>query len=115
VFRISEAQLDGGCRELRVEGELDLVVVGQLQARLEKAIDDEVEVLIRLDRCDFIDSTGIAAILIAHKELTRKGRRLAICDPSAPVARTLEITGLGLDGLLYPGAEAAPAGAPPAR
>lgn len=95
AFRIIETDLDPGCREIRVEGELDLAVADQLRARLDMAIEKRMEILIRLDRCDFIDSSGIAVIVIAHRELKKEDRRLAICDPSRPVARTLEITGLG--------------------
>lgn len=107
AFRISQVDLDSGCREVRVEGELDLAVADQLRARLEEATEAGVDVLVSLDRCEFIDSTGIAVIVMAHRELAKGGRRLAVCNPSDRVARTLEITGLDLDGLLYPSTEAA--------
>jgi anti-anti-sigma factor len=52
---------------MRVEGELDLSVVDQFQKRLDIAVIEDIEVLVCLERCDFIDSTGIAAIVSAHK------------------------------------------------
>lgn len=60
-FRISERQLDAGCREIRPEGELDLSVADRFQERLNAAVADDVEVRICLKDCDVIDSTGIAA------------------------------------------------------
>ena len=100
AFSISEVDLDG-CREVRVEGELDLSVVDQLQERLDAAASDDVDVLVSLERCDFIDSTGIAAIVFAQKMLARRGRRLLACSPSRQVSRVLTLTGLNHPGLVY--------------
>lgn len=100
-FRISEVDLDPGCREMRVEGELDLSVADQFKKRLEAAAVDDVEVLVCLERCDFIDSTGIAAIVVAHKLMASKGRRLLVCSPTGQVSRILALTGLDDAGLVY--------------
>lgn len=107
AFRISEVDLGGGYREVRVEGELDLSVAHQLQQRLDAAANDDVEVLVCLERCDFIDSAGIAAIVFAHKLLADKGRRLLICGLSRQVRRILTVTGLNHPGLVYASAEEA--------
>lgn len=108
AFRISEVDLDSGCRELRVQGELDLAVAEQLQSRLDAAIREDLELLVCLDQCDFIDSTGIAAILSARKLMAAKGRRLVVCRPSAAVSRVLDVTGLkNDDGFVYPSTKAA--------
>jgi anti-anti-sigma factor len=107
AFRVSEVDLDPNCREVRVEGELDLAVAAQLQGRLDAAAMDDVEVLVSLERCTFIDSTGIAAIVIAHKLLAEKGRRLLIRNPSPEVERILSVTGLTDVGLVFNGTDAA--------
>ena len=106
-FRISEVDLDSECREVRVEGELDLAVADQLQERLDAAAIEDVEVLVCLGGCDFIDSSGIAAILLAHKLMSDKGRRLLLCNPSGQVSRILAVTGLDDVGLVYPSVDAA--------
>jgi anti-anti-sigma factor len=87
---------------MRVEGELDLSVADQFQERLGAAATEEVEVLLSLESCDFIDSTGIAAIVLAHKLMASKGRRLLVCNPSGQVSRILAVTGLKDAGLIYP-------------
>ena len=105
AFRISEVNLDGRYREVRVEGELDLSVADQLRQRLEAAVSDDVEVLVCLECCDFIDSTGIAAIVFAHRQLASRDRRLLVCGPSRQVSRTLTVT--GLNDLVYASVEEA--------
>ena len=107
AFQISEADLDSECREVRVEGELDLSVAAQLQERLDAAAQEDLEVLVCLENCDFIDSTGIATILMAHKLLAGQGRRLVVCKPSRAVSRVFAITGLNDDNLVYASIEAA--------
>jgi anti-anti-sigma factor len=92
---------------MRVEGELDLSVADQFQRRLDVAAMDDVEVLVCLERCDFIDSTGIAVIVLAHRLMANKGRRLLVCNPSGQVSRTLAITGLNDVGLIYATTDAA--------
>jgi anti-anti-sigma factor len=108
AFRISEKDLDSECRELCVEGELDLAVADQFEKRLEAASKEDVDVLVRLDQCEFIDSTGIAAIVWAHKLMAAKGRRLLLSSPSGQVSRVLAVTGLSDNGLVSDRAHAAP-------
>jgi anti-anti-sigma factor len=107
TFRISERDFEGGCRQIRLEGELDLSVADRFQARLDAAVVEGVEVLVCLEECDFIDSTGIAVIVLAHKLMTSKGRRLLVCHPSAEVNRLLALTGLTDEGIVFGGNDAA--------
>jgi anti-anti-sigma factor len=101
-FKISERDVDANCREIRLEGELDLAVADQFQERLNAAVADGVEVLICLDECDFLDSTGIAVIVLAHRLMANKGRRLLVCHPSVEVNRVLTLTGLTDQGIVIP-------------
>lgn len=68
---------------------------------------EDVEVLVCLERCDFIDSTEIAAIVLAHKLMASRGRRLLVCNPSGQVSRILAVTGLNDVGLIYASTDAA--------
>jgi anti-anti-sigma factor len=100
-LRLTEKQLDAECREIQVEGELDLAVADQLEAALDRAVKSCAQVLIGLDRCDFIDSTGIAVIVWANKQLHDGGGRLAVYGPSDQVLRSLDVTGLTENGLVF--------------
>jgi anti-sigma B factor antagonist len=105
-FEVTQRDLRPGCREVHVAGELDLAVAGQLDEVLAAAVECE-RVLIGLERCAFIDSSGIAVILRAHHRMEADGGRLAIYGASAQVARILSMTGLTANGLVFDSAEEA--------
>jgi anti-anti-sigma factor len=109
-FRVSEREIDQGCREIRVEGELDLAVAGQLEDAIARCRGKQT--LIDLEGCEFIDSTGIAVIVLAHREWAKDGGgRIVVHSPSDPVLRVLTVTGLTGVGLVFESREAALAGA----
>lgn len=99
-FKLTERELRPGCREIQVEGEFDLAVADRLREAIERGADCEC-LLIGLPSCEFIDSTGIAVIVKAHAEMTRRGRRIAVFGASDQVARVLHVTGLDRDGLVF--------------
>lgn len=47
-----------------------------------------------LSAVDFIDSSGLSMLLKVRSYLDVMGCRLALANPSAPVVRVLELTGL---------------------
>lgn len=106
-FKVTERELEPGCRDIQVDGELDLAVAGQLDEVLTKAAAECARVLVGLERCDFIDSSGIAVILRAHNRMEGEGRRLAVYAPTDQVLRVLSMTGLTANGLVFDSAEAA--------
>jgi stage II sporulation protein AA (anti-sigma F factor antagonist) len=93
-FALTEAQIDDGCREIQVEGELDLAVAAQLQEAIDRCQSDRI--LIGLESCQFIDSSGIAVILNAHR-----GGRVLVHSPCSQVHRVLTLTGLTANGLVF--------------
>jgi anti-anti-sigma factor len=108
-FELIERELSADCREVAVIGELDLAVADQLSAVLDRAARDVPQILISLDKCEFIDSTGIAVVVRAHREASERGGRFAVYGPSAQVRRVLEVTGLTQNGLVFETAEQAQA------
>jgi anti-sigma B factor antagonist len=101
TFKLIERDPRPGCREIQVEGELDLAVADQLVERLARARAECRHVLVGLEGCEFIDSTGIAAIVHAHNELAEQGGRLALYAPSHQVLRVLSVTGLTSNGMVF--------------
>lgn len=106
-FNITEKDLRPGCRDIQVEGELDLAVAGQLDEVLTTAVSECSRVLVGLERCAFIDSSGIAVILRAHSRMEEEGNRLAVYAPTDQVLRVLSMTGLTANGLVFDSAEEA--------
>jgi anti-sigma B factor antagonist len=106
-FNVSEKDLRPGCRDIHIEGELDLAVAGQLDEALTKAVTECSMVLVGLERCAFIDSSGIAVILRAHNRMAEEGNRLAVYAPTDQVLRVLAMTGLTANGLVFDNVEEA--------
>jgi anti-anti-sigma factor len=106
-FKLTELDPHADCREIRVEGELDLAVANRLQDALERAGNEYTRILIGLESCEFIDSTGIAVIVRAHNRLAEEGRRVVVYGPTDQVLRVLSITGLTANGLVFESAEQA--------
>jgi anti-anti-sigma factor len=106
-FNVREQDLQPGCRDVQVEGELDLAVAGQLDEVLTAAAENYERVLVGLQNCAFIDSSGIAVILRAHHRMEKDGHQLAVYAPTDQVLRILSMTGLTSNGLVFDSAEEA--------
>jgi anti-sigma B factor antagonist len=106
-FNVTVRDLRPGCRDVQIEGELDLAVAGRLDEVLTAAAVECGRVLVGLERCAFIDSSGIAVILRAHNRMEEEGNRLAVYSPAAQVLRVLSMTGLTANGLVFDNVEEA--------
>ncbi|HEV7481487.1 MAG TPA: STAS domain-containing protein [Solirubrobacterales bacterium] len=112
-FKLVEREVSGEVLEISVEGELDLAVAKQLQEALQKADSDCTQVLIGLENCEFIDSTGIAVVVQAHRQFAEEGRRVVLFAPTSQVLRILSVTGLTGNGLVFESAAEALAASTP--
>jgi anti-sigma B factor antagonist len=104
-FKVITDEVRPGTRDVKIEGELDLAVTSQLEEVLDAAIEECAGVVIGLERCAFIDSSGIAVILRAHSRMEKEGHRLAVYGPTEQVLRVLSMTGLTANGLVFDSAE----------
>ncbi|MFP5389740.1 MAG: STAS domain-containing protein [Thermoleophilia bacterium] len=110
-FTLSEKDIWPGCRELEIEGELDLAVSGRLRAAIERAREERHHLLVNLSRCDFIDASALTALVEGHQGLRECGRQLLLYGVQGQVQRLLSITGVTETGLM---ATTATPDAPPA-
>jgi anti-anti-sigma factor len=104
-FRLSESDIWPGCREIEIEGEVDLAVSEVLRAALARAAADCRHVLLGFEACEFIDASGLAALVAGRRELGRQSRQLLLYGVGGQVRRVLALTGLAEDGLLVGGRE----------
>ena len=80
---------------LAVSGEVDLASVNALQEALDHAAQTQSgDVWIDLTDVEFIDSTGLTALVVAHRLLDAPIRRISLICPVGPVRRALEIAGI---------------------
>lgn len=101
TFRLVERSLKPGCHEIHVEGEIDLAVADRLKEALENAAPAHDQILVGLQRCEFIDSTAIAVLVHAHNQMTDQGKRVVVYGASGQVHRTLSLTGFTQNGLVF--------------
>lgn len=86
-----------GDHEVRVsvKGELDLVSAAQLEEGLKRELLASNDVLLDLSAMDFIDSTGLHAIVESVRTAKAVGRKLKLSDDlPAHARRLMEIVGL---------------------
>ena len=94
----------GGGTVIVARGDLDYAVSDRFRACVEQALQSPPGVLyVDLQLVTFVDSSGIGALVSAHKQAERAGSRLVLENPSAMLLRTLRTAGL-----------ASPFGLPPA-
>jgi anti-sigma B factor antagonist len=93
-FAIAVSRAGGTCF-LAVSGELDMATGPQLRATLDAESDGGAPIVVDLASLDFIDITGLRVLLDAADQATAKGHDFEVRNPSAPVRRLLELTGLG--------------------
>jgi anti-anti-sigma factor len=101
ILQIAERDLGTDRCELQLEGELDLWSVERLQAVLQRVARDNRAVAIGLERCEFVDSTGIALFLQARRQLEDEGGRLVLYGCSDQVMRIFTVAGLTDAGMVF--------------
>lgn len=80
-----------------VRGEIDLETTADLSSALAN-LKGSSAVHLDLTGVDYMDSTGLRALLLAKEEAERDGRTLQVTAASNIVTRLIEIT--GVNGLL---------------
>lgn len=77
-----------------ITGMLDLRAVEQLRKQLAALVDDDVRLVIDLSAVEFLDSSGLRALLGARQDVVDRGGSMALRGQSERVQRILEITGV---------------------
>jgi anti-sigma B factor antagonist len=93
-FRVGVSRVDDRV-VVAVEGELDLATAPQLRDRLVALSEEgQGQIVLDLTHLQFIDSTGLSVLVMAHNRARADGGTIAIRNPSQSVLRILEITAL---------------------
>ena len=81
-----------GVTVVAVTGELDAASTAELEAPLSEASASADAVVLDLTGCQFVDSTGLHAIIDTRSAIEQRGGRFALCcTPNGPVARVIEV------------------------
>jgi anti-sigma B factor antagonist len=98
----------GQCAAVALSGECDLAARDECTATLMTAVQTAPTVVVDLAALTFLDSTGVHALVTAHRAAVERGGRLSVVNAAGPVAHVLHITGVA--GLLHPDGAARPDG-----
>jgi anti-sigma B factor antagonist len=101
MLQIAESSIGADRCELRLEGELDLWSIERLQAVLQRVTRDNSAVIVGLESCEFVDSTGIALFLQVRRQLEGEGGRLVLYGCSDQVLRIFTVAGLTDAGMVF--------------
>jgi anti-sigma B factor antagonist len=81
---------------VKAKGEIDTLTAGQLGEQLHELLDAGFKrVVLDLRAVDFIDSTGLRAILEMHAASRHSGVKFALIQGPAEARRVFEVTGAG--------------------
>lgn len=88
-------RFEGRATVIGVAGELDILTVSKLIARLDDAIRRRHgDLVIDLSEAEFIDSMGLHALLNVQRRLIRQARRLSVICPPGAVRNAIELARL---------------------
>lgn len=86
---------DGDLTVYRLRGSLDLATSPSVRAALmEAASEGKHDLVVDLTKLEFLDSTGLGALIGAHRRALEHGGKVRLAVGEGPIARLLNITGL---------------------
>jgi anti-sigma B factor antagonist len=86
---------EAGRVRVALAGECDLSVRDELTAALLAAIGRAPVVVVDVSALDFLDSSGVHGLVVAHQAAKESGRKLFLVNPTGAVATVLDLTGIG--------------------
>jgi len=99
---------DGHAQLFALGGSLDIATSPTLRAALMEAAErDKHEIVVDLTQLEFLDSTGLGALIGAHKRASEHGGSVRLVTHEGQILRLLRITGLLEVFAVYPSVEAA--------
>ena len=93
---------------LTIEGDIDLHVSPAVTESLNAVIKKKPErIVIDLSRATYIDSAGVAALILAMQEVEEYGGKFFLCGLQETLRSTFEISGLDRIFRIFPDLDAA--------
>jgi anti-sigma B factor antagonist len=88
-----ERRSEDGVELVLVEGELDIATAARLISVLNSSVAEAIKsVIVDLSRVGFMDSTGLALLINAHRRLSLRRKGFAVVCPPGQLRRVFEIT-----------------------
>ncbi len=94
AWRLDETADDGGIT-LRPRGDLDLETAGDFREAVRaRALAGVREITVDLAHVEFVDSSGVGALVACWRTCDALGCRFAVANPADQVRAILRVTGL---------------------
>ena len=91
----SKLNNENGFWDVSLQGELDVSTADKLKAHLHNLADEKIlDMKINLENLDYIDSTGLGAMIGVLKKLKVGNKEIYIINPRNNVRKIFNITGL---------------------
>ena len=112
-----QTYLDRDSAVVSATGEVDLATVQALRRELESAsqVPGCRRVIADLTKVEFMDSTGLGALVGARRRMRKAEGELCLVVSSAPLLKLFRVTNLDRVFLIYPSVKAALADTGPAQ
>ena len=102
AFQLESIQAGADCAVLRVAGEVDAYTAPQLRERVIRLLaDGEVHIVVDMREVEFLDSTGLGALVGSLKRLRVRQGSLMVVTSGGRILRLFQITGLTRAFALY--------------
>jgi len=85
---------DGHTLVFVLRGSFDIATAPSVRAAIADASDGKHDVVVDCSELEFLDSTGLGALIGAHRRATENGGSLRLVVSAGPILRLLNITGL---------------------
>jgi anti-sigma B factor antagonist len=108
MIEFETASADGGATIVSPVGRLDMVAASQLRALVSETVEGgSTRLVIDLGGTQFLDSSGLGALIAALKTTRQAGGDLRIARPPEQVLMVLELTQMNTVLRPYPTVQAA--------
>jgi anti-sigma B factor antagonist len=97
---IDVSAINGGVI-LSVAGEVDLLTADRLSEALSAEVERHTLVVVDLTAVDFLSSSGLAALALAHRAAAEAGHVLRLVAGNRVTLRPIQITGLADEIAVY--------------
>ncbi|HEX3279444.1 MAG TPA: STAS domain-containing protein [Thermoleophilaceae bacterium] len=88
-----ERRSEDGIELVTVEGEVDIATASKLISVLNSSVAEAIKsVIVDLTHVGFMDSTGLALLINAHRRLSLRRKGFAVVCPPGQLRRVFEIT-----------------------
>jgi anti-sigma B factor antagonist len=88
-----ERRSEDGVEHVLVEGEVDIATAARLISVLNSSVAEAIKsVIVDLTHVGFMDSTGLALLINAHRRLSLRRKGFAVVCPPGQLRKVFEIT-----------------------